>query len=96
MIKKISELSYKEKRMINNGIFILIIIYIIYLCFQAYSLYSEYGFNHCAEVKDVYTGINETVCFNTSKELKDFLLGEYYPKNIDYKYINNQNNVVLQ
>jgi hypothetical protein len=93
MLKKPSDLSDKEKIIINNIIFFLLILAIIFMSFRAYSIYQEYGFDSCVIEIDQITKEEELVCFPSSQELDEYLLGKIRTINLDYKYINNHTNI---
>ena len=85
-MKKISELTDKEKKIIHEGIFYLIIVAILLFSVKAWFIYQEQGFSHCLEEKNDITGETTRKCFNTSKERTDYL--QKWANNLDYNYIN--------
>jgi len=91
MIKKFKDLNETEKRIIHYGIFLILIFYIIYNSIIAYNIYKDRGWSHCLEERDRFTDEVSNICFNTSKELKEYIQYKNYPTKIDYKYINNYN-----
>lgn len=92
MLKKPSELSQKEKSIINNGIFVVIVIAVLILSFKAYFMYQEDGFQTCLLETDV-SGVETKLCFNTSNEANEYLKARIRANNLDYKYINKYSNI---
>ena len=88
MIKKPSELSEAEKTILHWLILALIIISILILSVKAFVIYQEQGFGTCVEFTD---GSKE--CFSNLEEAEEYVKAKNYPNNLDYNYINKNNNL---
>lgn len=92
MIAKWSELSLKERTIIHRLILVVIIAFALILSVKAYKIYEEQGFQTCL-IETETNGTETKLCFNTSSEAKEYLQAKSYPKNLDYKYLNEYINI---
>ena len=93
MIKTWSKLNDREKEIVHKGIFYILICFILLTSINAYRVYDEFGLQACIIETDKFTGVNETICFDTYKERNKYLESKTYPNFLDYKFINNYTNI---
>jgi len=90
MIKKPSELSEQEKTIIHWSIFIVILLFAAYYIYIGFSQNLWWKENYCIVDQN-----NNVTCFNSSYDRDSYMDENNYPKNIDYKYINEYTNISL-
>jgi hypothetical protein len=69
----IENLTDQEKKKINDVVFIILIVAIVITSIYAYTIYREIGFQKCVKIEKSLSNDVFIKCFNTSKELTDWI-----------------------